>query len=138
MYGMRLLDTPNDQAPNGAAIETTCRLEIIPKTTACHKYLPSLSTTCHVNPKKETKGLKTSFLTRLFCPGKVANLKGGHCMDHPQTPTWQSRMAPLQGTHGTPTLYLDFLRGAYDTLKPIIWTIPSLVRICCSDPTLAT
>ena len=89
-------------------------------------------------PQKETKGLKTSFLTRLFCPGKIAKLKGGHCRDHPQTPTWQPRIAPLHGTRGTPTLYLDSLRGAYGTLKPTILTISSLVRICCPDPALAT
>ena len=77
IYGMGLLGTPNDQTPNRVAIETTCRLEIIPKMAARHKYLPSLSTTCHVNPKKETNGLNASFLTHLFCPDKIARLKGG-------------------------------------------------------------
>ena len=60
------------------------------------------------------------------------------CRDHPQTPTWQPHTAPLHGICGTPTLYPNPLRGAYDTLKPTIQTIPSLVRICCPNPALAT
>ena len=135
---MRLLDTQNNQVPNRATVETTCRLEIPPRTAACHKYSPFRNTTWHINPKKEMKGLKASFLTRLFCPGKIVRLKGGHCRDHPQTPTWQSRTAPLQGTCGTSILYPDSLRRAYDTLKPTIRTTHSLVRICCLNPALAT
>ena len=96
---------------------------------ARHKYLPSLSTTCHVNPKKETNGLKASFLIRLFCPDKIARLKGGHCRDHPQTHTWQHRKAFLYGTRGTSTLCPDSLRGAYGILKLIIRTTP----LFCSD-----
>ena len=60
------------------------------------------------------------------------------CRDHSQTPTWQPGTTPLHGTCGTLTLYLDPLRGAYDTLKPTIQTIPSLVWICCPDLALAT
>ena len=108
---MRLLSPPNNQAPNRTTIETTCRLEIPPRTAARHKYPPFRNTTWQINPKKETKGLKASFLTRLFCPGKIAMLKGRHCRDHPQTPTWQPHTALPQGTRGTSTLYPDSLRG---------------------------
>ena len=135
---MRLLDTQNNQVPNRATVETTCRLEIPPRTATRHKYSPFCNTTWHINPKKEMKGLKASFLTRLFCPGKIVRLKGGHCRDHPQTPTWQSRTAPLQGTRGTSTPYPNSLQGAYDTLKPTVRTTPSLVWICCPDLALAT
>ena len=131
---MRLLDTPNDQTPNRIIIETTCCLEIIPKMAARHKYLPSLSTTCHVNPKKETNGQKASFLTRLLCPDKIARLKGGHCRDHPQTHVWQHRRAFLYGTPGTSTLYPDSLRGAYGILKLVIRTTP----LSCPDPVQAS
>ena len=131
---MGLLGTPNDQTPNRVAIETTCRLEIIPKMAARHKYLPSLSTTCHVNPKKETNGQKASFLTRLLCPDKIARLKGGHCRDHPQTHVWQHRRAFLYGTPGTSTLYPDSLRGAYGILKLVIRTTP----LSCPDPVQAS
>ena len=137
MYGMRLLDTPNDQAPNGAAIETTCRLEIIPKTTTCHKYLPSLSTTCHVNPKKETKGLKTSFLTRLFCPGKIDRLKGGHYRDHPQTHTCCVEHSSMG--HAAHQLSIRIPSGGHTAFLNSSSKRPhSPIRTSCPDPVLAS
>ena len=134
------------QTPSRATIETTCHLGIPPRAVAHHKYpppshphlLPTLffflrSTTWRINSKKTTNGLKASFLTHLFCPGKIAKLKGGHCRDHPQTPTWQPRTAFPHATRGTSALYPGPFRGAHSTLKSSTRTVLFLVRICCPD-----
>ena len=80
--------------------------------------------TWHDKRKKQPKFQNHHFfLTRPFCPGKIARLKGGHCRDPPLSPRGTRGMLALSGAP----------RGAHDTLKYYTWTVLYSIQIHCPD-----
>ena len=69
-------------------------------------------------PQKSNQGFKCIIFNPPFLPGKIARLKGGHCRDHPQTPTWQPNTTPPPPKgHMAPQLSIRIPSGGHMTLS---------------------